>query len=198
MPEPKQTKQFTPLTEQEIRAVTIGELRPFSGRIVLTDYNPSWPELFTREAARVRAALGARALQVEHTGSTSVPGLVAKPIIDVLLVVADSANEDSYVADLDAAGYVLRIRESDWHEHRMFKGPDTEIHLHVFSEGCSEIDRTLMFRNWLRSNAEDRDLYARTKLELAKKDWKFSQNYADAKTAIIEEILARACLGAKA
>ena len=107
------------------------------------------------------------ALRVEHTGSTSVPGLVAKPIIDLLLVVNDSADEDAYVPDLEAAGYVLRIREPEWFEHRMFKGPDTDTNLHVLSSGCDEIERILIFRDWLRGNSKDRDLYARTKLALA-------------------------------
>jgi GrpB-like predicted nucleotidyltransferase (UPF0157 family) len=79
----------------------------------------------------------------------------------------------------------------------MFNGPDTEINLHVFSSGCQEIDRMLMFRNWLRSNAADRDLYARTKLALAQKEWNYIQNYADAKTVVIEEIIARARVGRK-
>ena len=121
-----------------------------------------------------------------------MPGLAAKPIIDLLLVVADSAAEDAYVPALEAAGYVLRIREPNWYQHRMFKGPDTDINLHVFSSGCPEIDHMLVFRDWLRSNAADHDLYARTKLALAQKEWKYVQNYADAKVVIIEEIIARA------
>ena len=111
--------------------------------------------------------LGSLALRIEHAGSTSVPGLAAKPIIDLLLVVAYSAQEDAYAPALEAAGYVLRIRELNWYEHRMFKGPDTDINLHVFSSGCPEIDRMLTFRDWLRSNAVDRDLYARTKAALS-------------------------------
>jgi GrpB-like predicted nucleotidyltransferase (UPF0157 family) len=182
------------LTDEQIRTHTIGELKPLSCRILIVDYDPRWPELFGREADRIRAVLGRRALQIEHTGSTSVPGFVAKPIIDVLLVVPDSGDEDTYVPALEAAGYSLRIRETNWYEHRMFKGPDAEINLHVFSSGCPEIDRMLMFRDWLRNNAADRNLYARTKLALARKEWKYVQNYADAKTAIIEEILARAHL----
>jgi hypothetical protein len=97
----------------------------------------------------------------------------------------------------EAAGYVLRIGEPDWYEHRMFKGPVTDINLHVFSSGCPKIDRMLMFRDWLRSNAADRDLYARTKLALAQKERRYVQNYADAKTVIIEEILARVRVGQK-
>jgi GrpB-like predicted nucleotidyltransferase (UPF0157 family) len=181
----------SPLTEEQIRAHTIGEPTLLSGRILIVDYDPQWPELFAREADRIRAVLGKRAMRIEHAGSTSVPGLVAKPILDMLLVLADSADEDVYVPAMESAGYLLRIREPKWFEHRMFKGPGTEIHLHVFSSGCPEIDRMLMFRDWLRTNAADRDLYARTKLALAQKKWKYGQNYADAKTEVIEEIMAR-------
>jgi GrpB-like predicted nucleotidyltransferase (UPF0157 family) len=156
------------------------------------EYDPQWPELFQREAARIREALACLALQVEHAGSTSVPGLAAKPVIDIVLVVSDSSDESAYVPALESAGYTLRIRESNWYEHRMFKGPDSDINLHVFSSGCPEIDRMLRFRDWLRSNAVDRDLYARTKLALALKKWESVQNYADAKTAVVQEILARA------
>lgn len=183
--------------EEQIRTHTIGELKPLSGRILMVEYDPRWPELFAREADRIRAVLGRRALRIEHTGSTSVPSLVAKPIIDVLLVVTDSGDEDTYVPALEAAGYLLRIRETNWCEHRMFKGPDTEINLHVFSSGCPEIDRMLMLRDWLRNHAADRDLYARTKLALAQKEWNYVQNYADAKTVVIEEIIARARVARK-
>lgn len=180
-----------PLTEARIRASTIGEPQPLSGRIAIADHDPRWPALCEREADRIRAALRSRALRIEHVGSTSVPGLAAKPIIDMLLVVADSADEATYVPDLEAAGYTLRIREPDWYEHRMFKGPDTDINLHIFSEGCPEIDRMLAFRDRLRTHAADRVLYERTKRRLTEQDWKYVQNYADAKTAVIAEILAR-------
>jgi GrpB-like predicted nucleotidyltransferase (UPF0157 family) len=194
------TKDHTnrpPLTEKEIRSHTIGSLLPLSDRILIVDYDSRWPDLFQREAGRIRAALGSRALRIEHTGSTSVPGLPAKPVIDILLVVAESAEEAAYAPALERAGYALRIREAAWHEHCMFKGPDTDINLHVFSSGCPEVDRIVGFRDWLRSNAADRDLYARTKLALAQQEWKYVQNYADAKTAVIEEIIGRARLGRK-
>ena len=161
-------------------------------KISLADYDPRWPELFRREADRICAALGAGVLRLEHTGSTAVPGLASKPIIDITLVVAVSANEAAYLPALEGAGYVLRIREPEWHEHRMFKGLDTDANLHVFSIGCAEIDRSLLFRDWLRTNPADRDLYARTKLALATREWKSIDDYAGAKTAVIEEILARA------
>jgi GrpB-like predicted nucleotidyltransferase (UPF0157 family) len=121
-----------------------------------------------------------------------VPGLVAKPVIDIVLVVTNSADEAGYLPALESAGYLLRIREPEWYQHRLLKGPATETNLHVFSAGCPEIERMLLFRDWLRRNMEDRDLYARTKLELAQKEWKQVQDYADAKTAVVEEIISRA------
>jgi GrpB-like predicted nucleotidyltransferase (UPF0157 family) len=179
-------------TDEQIRAAWVGDLQPSSGPIRLVDYDPTWPERFRREADRVRALLGPRALRVEHTGSTSVPGLAAKPIIDMLLVVADSADEQAYVAALEEAGYTLCIREPDWYQHRVLKGPDTNINLHVLSAGCPEIDRILAFRDRLRADRSDRELYERTKRELAGREWKYVQHYADAKTAVVEEIIARA------
>jgi GrpB-like predicted nucleotidyltransferase (UPF0157 family) len=160
--------------------------------ILIVDYDSRWPGLFAREADRVRTVLGPLALFIEHAGSTSVPGLAAKPVIDMILVVANSADEVVYVPALEAGGYVLHIRENEWNQHRMFKGPDTDINLHVFSSGCPEVNRMLMFRDWLRRNAEDRDLYARTKQALAARRWPGVQSYADAKTGVIEEIIARA------
>jgi GrpB-like predicted nucleotidyltransferase (UPF0157 family) len=178
--------------EEEIRAATIGEPTVLAKPIELVEYDEAWPELFRREADRIRSALGGRALLIEHTGSTSVPGLAAKPIIDIVLVVADSADENSYVPALEATGYVLRIREPEWYEHRVLKATDPSINMHVFSKDCPEIDRMLLLRDWLRGNAADRELYERTKRELAQKDWKYVQNYADAKTAVVEEIIGRA------
>jgi GrpB-like predicted nucleotidyltransferase (UPF0157 family) len=192
MSPPTEPGDAVPTTEEYLRAVTIGELVPLAGPIRLVDSDPAWPALFQREAARIRAALGEMALRIEHIGSTAVPGLPAKPIVDVLLVVADSADEQAYLPALADAGYVLRIREPTWYEHRLFKGPDTDVNLHVFSAGCPEIERHLLFRDWLRANADDRDLYARTKRELARRNWQYTQEYADAKTAVIAEIIARA------
>jgi GrpB-like predicted nucleotidyltransferase (UPF0157 family) len=178
------------------RAATVGELTPHAAPITLVDYDPAWPALFEREDRRIRAALGDSVLRLEHTGSTSVPGLAAKPIIDMTLVVPNSGDEDSYLPALEAAGYVLRIREPDWWEHRVFKGPDTNVNLHVFSPGSPEIERMVGFRDWLRTHDDDRHLYERAKRELAVQEWKFVQNYADAKTAVVEDIVARAGLPA--
>jgi GrpB-like predicted nucleotidyltransferase (UPF0157 family) len=184
---------WTRTREEELLAAHIGgEVPVLNGPILLEDYDPGWPQLYAREAERIRAALGDGVLLLEHVGSTSVPGLAAKPRIDILLVVSDSGDEPSYVPALDAAGYVLRIREPDWYEHRMFNGPDTAVNLHVHSSGCQEAERMLRFRDWLRTHPEDRHLYERTKRDLARREWKYTQQYADAKTEVVEQILARA------
>src|SRR5215469_12292512 len=94
-----------------MQAARIGGLRVHNAPILLLEYNPEWPALFRREAERVRVTLGEQVLQLEHVGSTAVPGLAAKPIIDMALAVADSADESRYVPAMKAAGYVLRIRE---------------------------------------------------------------------------------------
>jgi GrpB-like predicted nucleotidyltransferase (UPF0157 family) len=99
------------------------------------------------------------------------------------------------VPAVEAAGYVLRIREPDWFEHRMFRERETNVNLHVFSRGCEEVDKMLLFRDWLREHEADRELYERTKRELAERTWKFGQEYANAKTAVVEEIVARARVG---
>ena len=178
--------------EEELRKVTIGDPWRADGPITLAEYDPGWPRLFEREAERIRGVLGGRALLVEHAGSTSVPGLAAKPVIDIVLAVADSSDETSYVPALEAAGYVLRIREPDWYEHRLFKGPDTNINLHTFSEGCPEIDRMLAFRDRLRRHDDERIRYEETKRELASREWTYVQYYADAKGEVVEGIIARA------
>ncbi len=173
------------------------ELGPAAGKIAVVDYDPRWGEIFAREAERIRAALGERALRIEHAGSTAVSGLAAKPVIDIVLVVADSHDESGYAPALEAAGYRLTIREPEWYGHRMFKGSQPETNLHIFSRRCPEIDRMLIFRNWLRANAADRDLYARTKIELSQRSWERVQDYADAKTVIVAQIMARALAAKK-
>jgi len=97
---------------------------------------------------------------------------------------------------LQAAGYRLVIREPDWYQQRVLEGPDTNVNLHVFSAGCAEVERMLAFRDRLRAHDGDRDLYLRTKRELATRDWTYIQNYADAKTDVVTDILRRAGAGA--
>jgi GrpB-like predicted nucleotidyltransferase (UPF0157 family) len=181
-----------PAADARIAAVTVGEPTRIDGPIHLAESDPEWPHLAVREAERIRSILGAQVRRLEHVGSTSVDGLAAKPIIDLVLAVPDSADEGSYLPALETAGYTLCIREPDWFEHRVFKGPDTDINLHVFSEGASEIDRMVAFRDHLRADPSDLERYAAVKLELATQTWRYVQDYADAKSAVVAEIMTKA------
>jgi GrpB-like predicted nucleotidyltransferase (UPF0157 family) len=182
--------------EEQLRAITIGELTPYAVKVVVEDYDPAWPDWFEWDRARIADALGPAALSIEHAGSTSVPGLPAKPVIDILLQVADTVSEATYVPHLEAAGYTLRLREPEWFEHRLLhrRGEPHDVNLHVFSPRYAEeeIDRMLTFRDWLRRHEDDRNLYATTKRELSTREWRYVQDYADAKSAVVKEILARA------
>ncbi|HKC63170.1 MAG TPA: GrpB family protein [Pyrinomonadaceae bacterium] len=160
--------------------------------IKILDYDPKWPQKFATHAKRIANALGDSALQIEHVGSTSVPSLAAKPIIDILVVVLNSADESAYLPQLEAAGYVLRVREPDWNEHRMLRTPEQDVHVHFYSAGCPEIERVLTFRDRLRNNRDDRTRYEQTKRELASKEWSDMNAYAEAKTEVIESIIAAA------
>ena len=177
-------------TDEEIARYTVGEVRPHDAAVTLHEYDPAWPARFEREAERIRGALGEAAWTIEHVGSTSVPGLAAKPIIDIVVAVTDSADEAAYGPALEGAGYRLTIREPDWHEHRMFEDPAT--HVHVFTVGDAEVGRMVAFRDRLRRVDEDRERYAAAKRTLAARRWRHVQHYADAKSGVIEEILARA------
>ena len=177
------------LTDEYIQKVVINGNIEHNQTILLKPYDDRWPALFEREKNRISKILRDRALMIEHIGSTSVPGLTAKPIIDILLVVEDAGKEELYVNDLCEHGYILRIKEPDFENHHMFKGPDTDINLHVFSKNSKEIEKYLLFRNYLRHHDDARQLYEDTKKELAKKTWKYVQNYADAKTDVVQKIL---------
>jgi GrpB-like predicted nucleotidyltransferase (UPF0157 family) len=179
-------------TEEELRRVTVGEPERHDAPIHLADPDPAWPALYERVAARVRGALGDRVLMLEHVGSTSVPGLPAKPIIDVVLVVADPADEPAWLPALEAAGYVLRIREPEWYEHRMLRGSDPSLNLHVFGPQADEVARMLAFRDHLRAHADARDRYADEKRRLAARRWRYVQDYADAKGPIVIAIISEA------
>ncbi|HET9662294.1 MAG TPA: GrpB family protein [Thermomicrobiales bacterium] len=169
---------------------------PLNNQVLLVDYDPAWPGQYETYRNKIVDALGDKIVLLEHVGSTAVPGLAAKPRIDILLIVEDSSDEGSYVPRLETAGFELHIRESDWHEHRCLKGFDPPANLHVFSPGCIEIDRMVGFRDWLRTHDDDRQLYESTKRRLAAQQWQFIQDYADAKSEVVEEIRIRAGLPA--
>lgn len=160
--------------------------------VVLVDADESWPGQYTRQESRIRTALGTAALEIHHAGSTAVPGLAAKPVLDVVLVVADPADEAAYVPVLEAASFLLHLRERNWHRHRLLRGQEPRVNLHVFGPGCEEVFRMLSFRDHLRHDEADRALYERTKRELAARRWARVQDYADAKSEVVTDILGRA------
>jgi GrpB-like predicted nucleotidyltransferase (UPF0157 family) len=169
----------------------VRDTAPVSVRVVLVDYDESWPDRYEQVAAKIRRALGEHAVLLAHVGSTSVPGLSAKPVIDVLLVVADSADEGAYRPALEGAGFDFVLGEPDWFEHRLFRPADSSVNLHVFGVDASEVDAMLVFRDRLRSHPDERARYEQAKRDLAAQPWDSVQDYADAKTDVVRGILAR-------
>lgn len=157
--------------------------------IVMVEHDPGWARRYEIERRRIVEALGERVLQIDHIGSTSVPGLAAKPIIDIDLSVADPDDEAAYVPDLERAGYVLRVREPG---HRMVRTPELDVHVHICPLGSDWEQRHLVFRNWLRGHPDDRQRYEDVKRSLAGRVWSDMNDYADAKSDVIADIMSRA------
>jgi len=167
--------------------VLIGGREPVS--VIVMDYDERWRQRFEEFAGRVRRALGAQVLALDHIGSTSVPGLAAKPIVDMLLTVATLTDEAAYVPPLESVCFELRVREPD---HRMLRTRTRDVHLHVYERDRSEVGDYLDLRDWLRIDAADRELYAATKRRLAQQTWCDLNYYADAKSEVIRDVLGRA------
>ncbi|GHF55627.1 GrpB-like predicted nucleotidyltransferase (UPF0157 family) [Amycolatopsis bartoniae] len=178
-----------PLDDDQLSVKLVHGLRP--GKVTIADYDPAWPGRYERRAAELRAVLGERARLVEHIGSTSVPGLAAKPIIDIVLGIDDPDDEPAYLPDLEAVGYDVRVREPG---HRCLRAgePDEPVNLHCYPPDDVEVRRYLAFRDRLRASDEDRDRYAALKRELAQREWRDVNYYAEAKRPLIFEILAHA------
>lgn len=179
---------YDPFAPNADRTIPVNTPTPVDGPVVLLPYDPKWAEMYESEATHIRRALGEKALVLEHIGSTAVPGLSAKPCIDIVLGVKDSADEDAYVPELDAAGFVLRLRHPDWNEHRVLKSERINVNLHVWTAGHSEIDRHVNFRDWLRTHPEDRDAYNNAKQQIATGDFATMPDYAEAKNEIVQDI----------
>ncbi len=162
------------------------------GPVRLAEPDSGWPVTATALVQDVRRVLGDNVLELEHVGSTSVPLLAAKPVIDLVLTVPDPTDEESYVPALEDLGYELHIREPDWHQHRLVKLVEPAVNLHVFGTAAEEVERMIAFRDHLRAHDSDRRLYESTKRVLAARDWAVTQDYADAKTAVVTQIMGRA------
>jgi GrpB-like predicted nucleotidyltransferase (UPF0157 family) len=174
--------------------------RKSKAKMVIVEPNPAWPQLFLDTKARIQAAVGSTAVGIHHAGSTSVPGLPAKDILDVDLVVKDIKDEASYVEQLGRAGFLFLFREPAWHQHRFFVDegdqPNTyPINLHVFGPDCPEVEKHRIFREWLVKTPEDLQLYAKVKRESAAASeaaGESMQEYTVRKNKVVQEILNRA------
>jgi GrpB-like predicted nucleotidyltransferase (UPF0157 family) len=157
--------------------------------IEITRYDPAWPRRFSRWRDRLATALGSAALRIEHVGSTSVPGLAAKPVIDVQVSVADLRDEESYVPRCESAGLVLRLLD---HEHRFFRPPagvTRDVHVHVCTARGEWERAHLLLRDYLRAHPAARDGYAAIKQRLAVR-WAADRiAYTEAKTGFILDTL---------
>jgi GrpB-like predicted nucleotidyltransferase (UPF0157 family) len=176
------------LTDDSLAAKLVHGLRPT--RVTLAEHDPRWADRFAARAAELRRVLGARARLVEHIGSTSVPGLAAKPIVDIVVGIDDPDDEQAYLPDLEAIGYDLRVRDR---QHRCLRigDPDEPVNLHCYPPGHAETRKYLVFRDRLRASAEDRARYEAVKRGLAQREWPDINYYAAAKGPVIREILAR-------
>lgn len=180
---------------EEINAarVKLGAWSPAPVEVVAPD--PTWAAAYAVVRGRIFAALGERVLAVEHVGSTAVGDMWAKPVIDIDLTVADSAAEDAWLPDLEAAGFVLRVREPEREEHRLVRGQDPTSNVHVFSAGAREPQRHVMFRDWLRTHAEDRDRYSAIKCEVAACGFTEGMLYNNAKAGFVYDLYEKVFAG---
>lgn len=192
MPFPHEITQRLRSTPEQMAAAWVAGSPPEIEPVVLAPYDPRWPRMFDEQAQTIQQALAGQEITIEHVGSTAVPGLAAKPIIDIDLIVADSADEPTYVSHLERVGFRLVLREPSWHQHRMLTHTDPAVNLHVFSPNAPEHIRHLIFRDWLRTHPHDRDLYETAKRQLAAQTTDTPADYNLAKNPIIDEIYSRA------
>lgn len=160
---------------------------PAPEHIAVEPYDSAWAQHYEGFKDNIETALSGTVLGLEHVGSTAVPGLPAKPVIDIDLIVVDPEQEDSYVPALEALGYELTIRERSWYEHRMLRLQHPRVNLHVFGPACPEHIRHLLFRDWLRQHPDDRARYADAKT-LAKSGAANALEYNRRKQSVVRDI----------
>jgi GrpB-like predicted nucleotidyltransferase (UPF0157 family) len=184
------TQRFLGTPEQNAVAL-VGERPARWDHIVIEDYDPAWAGQFAAAAAVLSDALGGLIVAIEHVGSTSVPGLPAKPVIDIDLLIEDTADESGYVPALEERGYRLVLREPWWYGHRLLVSPAEDVHLHLWPRDAPEPIRHRLFRDWLRSHRPDRELYAAAKRCLAHETAQSPDRYNLAKNDVIDDIYTR-------
>lgn len=179
---------YEPPSAEDIDAARVADEARAPERVEVVAPDPGWLQAYDAVRAHVTAALGERVLGIEHVGSTAVPGLWAKPMIDVDLTVADPADEDAWLPDLEAAGFVLRVREPEWEQHRCLRGSAPPTNLHVFPPGAREPRRHRMFRDWLRTHPDDRDRYAEVKRAVAARGFTDAMLYNNEKAWVVYDL----------
>jgi GrpB-like predicted nucleotidyltransferase (UPF0157 family) len=188
---PREITQRFHGTPEQMAAALVGEPPATWQSIIIEDYDPAWADRFAAASSLLDEALSGLILAIEHVGSTSVPGLPAKPIIDIDLLIGDTADESRYLPALEELGYRLVLREPWWYGHRMLVSPAEDVHLHVWPSGAPEPVRHRLFRDWLRAHPADRDLYAATKRRLARDTVHRPGDYSLAKNDVIDDIYVR-------
>lgn len=156
--------------------------------VAVVAYDPLWPEIYSSLASTIKNKLGSNLLRIDHIGSTAVPGLAAKPVIDIDLTVADATDEKTYVLALESLGYKLIVREPRFHGHRLFHYDNPRVNLHIFTQDTPETIRHLLFRDWLRQSKKDCQLYADVKLDAIKGYSLDIQQYHENKSKVVHEI----------
>ncbi len=197
MPTPAEIVDLTPFDPPPGESGWVPGQGP-RAHIDMVDADPSWPAVFTSLEQQIRTALGDLAVAVEHVGSTAVPGLPAKPIIDIDVTVPDAGDEAAWLPELEALGLVLTVREPWWHEHRCLRGDDPATNVHVFSPGSPEVVRHRLFRDWLIEHPEDLAMYRDTKVAAAAASNAAGEHvmeYNARKESVIHEIYGRVFRG---
>ena len=187
---PEVTQRFHASPEQ-LAAGLVGEPPARWQSIVLEDYDPAWADQYAAARSRLEQALPGQIIGIEHVGSTSVPGLAAKPVIDIDLLLGDTAEESRYLPALEGLGYRLVLREPWWYGHRMLVSPEADVHLHVWPRDAPEPIRHRLFRDWLRTHPDDRDRYAAAKRSVARDTVDQPGDYSLSKNEVIDDIYAR-------
>jgi GrpB-like predicted nucleotidyltransferase (UPF0157 family) len=184
---PEVTERFHASPEQ-LAAGLVGEPPARWQSIVLEDYDPAWADQYAAARSRLEQALPGQIIGIEHVGSTSVPGLAAKPVIDIDLLLEETSDEARYLPALEGTGYRLVLREPWWYQHRMLVSPEADVHLHVWPRDAPEPIRHRLFRDWLRTHPDDRDRYARAKRSVARQTVDEPGDYSLSKNEVIDDI----------
>jgi GrpB-like predicted nucleotidyltransferase (UPF0157 family) len=160
------------------------------GELYLLDYQPAWPRLFEEEAERIRAACGDRLVGIEHIGSTSIPGLAAKPILDIMPLLVSFEEGFDIVPNMEGLGYEYKGEYGIPRRHYFVKGTPRTHHVHMYEADDDEVVRHLLFRDYLREYADTAAEYESLKRRLAAEVPR--EDYPEAKTGFVAQVLARA------